>query len=129
MADLLPGSGSQVVPHIVSHTKTVTQFIHTPHWLLSFPNPSWSSRRLWAIRNVPLIGRLFRFVIFLSMEKMWQLFVMNKKGERFRRALEQQSTEYVLRAAPKKYQDLLIPEWEIACKVCGQPCLSVESTP
>lgn len=51
---------------------------------------------------------------------------MNKGGERYRRSLEKRSRDYVKRAAPKKYQDILVPDWEIACKVCG-PKFSSES--
>jgi hypothetical protein len=42
---------------------------------------------------------------------------MNNVGAMFRRATEKQAKDYVLRVAPEKYQEMLIPEWEMACKV------------
>jgi len=41
---------------------------------------------------------------------------MNKTGERLRRAAEKESRDYTLSTAPEKYHDLLIPDWEMACK-------------
>jgi len=109
-------SGSQVVPRIVSQTKTLTQFIRTPHWLVSLPNPTIGSKAHWVLGHIPFIGLLLRFTVFLFMESHWRLFVMDRFGEWFRRMTEKQSKEYVMRVAPKKFHDILIPDWEIACK-------------
>lgn len=48
---------------------------------------------------------------------MWRLYPGDERGARLRRAFEEESKTFVRRVAPKKYHDLLIPEWAIGCKV------------
>lgn len=119
---LLPiftGSASQMVPEITPLTKTLTQFIRTPHWLLERENNTYSPLMQWAFRWVPLFARMLRLAIFLNMEVFdWRLFLGNETAARLRRAMEKQSKEFVFRVAPKRYHELLIPDWEITCKVC-----------
>lgn len=112
------GSGSQVVPLIVSQTKTLTQFIHSPHWLLPFPNPKFGPVAQWVFSHVPLLARLMRFMVFLVFESDWGMFKMNKAGARRRRAAEEASKKYILSTAPQRYHEILVPNYEIGCNVC-----------
>lgn len=113
------GSASQMVPEIIPKTKSITQFIRTPHWLLERENDKYGPVMQWALRRIPFFARFLRFKMFFYMEKdEWRLYPGNETAVRLRRALERQSREFVYRVAPKKYHNLLIPDWEIACKVC-----------
>jgi hypothetical protein len=112
------GSASQVVPQITPKTKSLTQFIRTPHWIQELANTQFGPGARWAFRNVPLLTRFMRFAIFLWAESNWRLFYLNDKSAKLRRATEKESTRYTLSMAPKKYHEILVPDWEIACKVC-----------
>jgi hypothetical protein len=108
-----------MVPRITPLAKTLTQFIRTPHWLLERENPAYGALIQWTFRHIPFLARLVRLQMFIIMEKDgWRMFPGNETGERLRRAAEEQSKEFIFRVAPKKYHDILIPDWEIACKVC-----------
>ncbi|KAF8591636.1 monooxygenase [Ramaria rubella] len=109
-------SASQAVPQIAPETKNLTQFIKTPHWLISLKNTGFGPRVKWALRNLPLLQRLLRLYVFLTIESHWRLFIMSASGAKYRRSVEKRSKEYIFRVAPKKYHDILIPDWEIACK-------------
>ncbi|KAF8591629.1 FAD/NAD(P)-binding domain-containing protein [Ramaria rubella] len=110
-------SASQMVPIITPLTKSLTQFIRTPHWLLERENTVYSPTMSWAYRNIPLLARLKRLKIFLDLEfDEYKLFLSNKIGIRKRRETEKESMEFIYKTAPKKYHDMLIPNYEIACK-------------
>ncbi|KAF8583212.1 4-hydroxyacetophenone monooxygenase [Ramaria rubella] len=109
-------SATQVVPEITHGTKTLTQFINTPQWLIEATNVEIGPRWKWAFRNIPLFMHLMRFIIFLRTENRWRVFVMNESGAHMRKQRMETSKEYILRAAPKKYHNILIPDYEIACK-------------
>ncbi|KAF8513935.1 hypothetical protein JB92DRAFT_3143273 [Gautieria morchelliformis] len=49
-----------------------------------------------------------------SRNTIWRMFPGDATGTRLRRAAENQSKEFILRVAPKKYHDILVRE--IACK-------------
>jgi hypothetical protein len=115
----LSGSAAQMVPEITPKVKTLTQFIRTPHWLLERENTGYSPAMQWAFRYLPFFARFERFKMFMFMEKdEWRLFPGNETARRLRRAQEKHSSDFVTRVAPKKYHDLLVPDFEIACKVC-----------
>ncbi|KAF8591651.1 FAD/NAD(P)-binding domain-containing protein [Ramaria rubella] len=110
-------SASQMIPVITPLTKSLTQFIRTPHWLQKRENTVYSLTTRWAWHNIPLLARLKRLWIFLDMElNEYKLFLNNKTGVRKRRKTEKESTKFIYSTAPKKYHDMLIPDWEIACK-------------
>ncbi|KAF8510295.1 4-hydroxyacetophenone monooxygenase [Hysterangium stoloniferum] len=109
-------SASQLVPQIVNKAKTVVQFFRTPHWLLYLENPERSPRQLWVLKHTPLLNRLLRLAIFLYGESNWRYFYMNAYGAWLRKGLEKTSKDYIRQTAPEKYQEILIPDYPIACK-------------
>ncbi|KAF8518321.1 hypothetical protein JB92DRAFT_3088036 [Gautieria morchelliformis] len=110
-------SASQMIPQITPLTKTLTQFIRTPHWLLEGENPSYSALMQWAFRRIPFLARLVRLYMFIILEKDgWRLFPGNETGARLRRAAEKRSKEFIFRVAPMKYHNILVPDYEMACK-------------
>ena len=116
---LVLGSASQMLPEITPQVKTVTQFIRTPHWLIQRPNAPFGPWIQWAFQHVPFFATLMRFRIFAHLETSeWPLFPTNERARKMRRAMEAASRQFVKKVAPKKYHDMLIPDWEIACKVC-----------
>lgn len=108
-----------MLPEITPQVKTVTQFIRTPHWLIQRPNAPFGPWTQWAFQHVPFFATLMRFTIFTHLETSeWPLFPTNEKARKMRRVMEAASRQFVRKVAPKKYHDMLIPDWEIACKVC-----------
>lgn len=67
------------------------------------------------MRYVPLAMRLYRFVLFCVLEFRFRWFYIDS-GEKIRANLMKTHLEYMKRAAPAKYHDVLTPKTEIGCK-------------
>lgn len=61
--------------------------------------------------------RLHRFHIFLIAESQWRMFPMTKSAARFRQKKRKEFEKYMRDTAPAKYYDLLIPKFDLGCKV------------
>lgn len=109
-------TAAQIVPAIVNETKSLTQFIRSKHWYL--PPLQMPALPLWRFlfRNVPGVLKFMRLAIFLLGEYHFRGFYMTKTGEAFRKHHQADAKKYMKDAAPKKYHDLLIPEYAIGCK-------------
>jgi len=106
------------VPAIASEVGNLTQVVRSAQWILP---PIWirySPTTRWAFSHIPLIQRLLRLFIFLYTEFTFLGFFMTAFGSKLRHAFEERSRAYVRKEAPKEYQDILIPRFEIGCKVC-----------
>lgn len=62
--------------------------------------------------------RLHRFHIFLIAENDFRMFPMTKGAARLREKRRRQVEKYMREAGPEKYHDLLIPDFDVGCKVC-----------
>lgn len=71
----------------------------------------------WVLRFVPFAKQLHRFRIFLIAENEFRLFPLTKAGARFREKRQRAAEKYMRDTAPAKYHDILVPEFEIGCKV------------
>jgi hypothetical protein len=72
---------------------------------------------LWAFQNIPFLQQLHRFAIYLGAEEDWQLFPMTKSAAKYRQKRRKQIEAYMRKTAPAKYHDILIPDFEVGCKV------------
>lgn len=119
LADILIGTAAQIVPALVKDggVKSLTQVIRTKHWIFPAPNFSYPKLLQWIFRNVPLAMRLHRFYIFLIAENEFRLFPMTKDAAKLREKRRKQGEMYMRRAGPEKYHDLLIPDFDVGCKV------------
>ncbi|KAF8505032.1 4-hydroxyacetophenone monooxygenase [Hysterangium stoloniferum] len=109
-------SGTQVVPHIVPKAKIFTQFIHTPHWLFPATNPQIPLVFRWAFRYIPGFTLLTRACMFIVFEQGWKLFHLTESGAKARKAAEAECMKFIYETGPEKFHNLLIPDWDIACK-------------
>lgn len=114
---IIVGNGctaDQIVPAIIPDVKSVTQIARSKHYI----RPALPD--LAAIRNatkyVPGLMYLMRFAVFALGEADWQGFYMTKYGAFFRNKSEPAAIAYMKKTAPKKYHDLLIPDFPIGCK-------------
>lgn len=109
-------TAAQIVPSIIDKTLHLTQIIRSKHWILPpIDGPSLDVLR-WAMRNVPGIQRLLRFLVFMETERQSRLFSMTKAGARARASFREKAETYMRKTAPVKYHELLIPDFEFGCK-------------
>lgn len=108
-------TGSQLIPAIITSARSVTQIIRTPQWLIPFQYelPPVITR---AIRSIPFLGKLFRLIFFGVIEYTWLMFSMNWLGQKIRASAEKTARDHIYKNTPKKYHNILIPTYPIACK-------------
>ncbi|KAL3479650.1 hypothetical protein BJX99DRAFT_268015 [Aspergillus californicus] len=109
-------SAAQLVPAIIHKTKSVTQFMRSPHHIVDATNHQISPEWRTIFRRIPLLLYLVRLVLFLYMEMTWFRFQNNKLGKIGRASVENKSRRYVQDTAPESYWDLLIPTYEFGCR-------------
>lgn len=61
--------------------------------------------------------KLHRFHIFLLAESDFLLFPITKLAASLRQMKRQWAERYMRKAAPAKYHDILIPDFDVGCKV------------
>jgi len=115
-------SATQFVPELIPRysAKSVTQLMRSPPWVLPRSTPplgheGWDQWSPWLAKNVPGYGKLTRFVIFSIIETDWLLFGTGPNNERARKKLEEKLLEYI-RTTPKKYHEILTPNYVVGCK-------------
>jgi cation diffusion facilitator CzcD-associated flavoprotein CzcO len=114
------GTAAQIVPALVDEgkIKSLTQIVRTKHWIFPAPNFTYPRALQWIFRYVPFAMRLHRFHIFLIAENDFRLFPMTKGAAKLREKRRRQVEKYMRDAGPEKYHDLLIPDFDVGCKVC-----------
>ncbi|KAK2058703.1 monooxygenase [Colletotrichum caudatum] len=109
-------TAAQVVPSIIHKVKSLTQFVRSKHWI--FPPidrkvPNWIR---YGLNRIPGMTTLQRFVVFAVAEYALLGFPLTNAGKKFRDQQQQITEGYMRATAPKKYHDLLIPDFEVGCK-------------
>ncbi|KAH7010550.1 monooxygenase [Ilyonectria destructans] len=109
-------TAAQIVPSIVGKTKHLTQIVRSKHWIMPPVDkiiPGWLR---WQLKYIPGATALQRLVTFLALENELRGFYMTAAGRMFRHSQRKVSEGYMRETAPKKYHDLLIPDFEVGCK-------------
>ena len=109
-------TASQIIPKIVDQTEHLTQIFRTRNWFLPFhdrPHPPWQRAMF---RYVPGLLSLVRAILYVFLENEFRAYYMTEDGAKMRKARRQAAEKYMRSAAPEKYHDLLIPDFEIGCK-------------
>lgn len=127
-SDRPSGTAAQIVPALANsgQVKSLTQIVRTKHWIFPAPNFTYPKVLQWIFRYVPLAMKLHRLHIFLVAENDFRLFPMTKGAARLREKRRKQVEKYMREASPRKYHDLLIPDFDVGCKVCLRPSLICE---
>lgn len=118
---LFLGTAAQIVPALVPQVKSLTQIIRTKHWIFEATNFKSTPFMRWCLRNVPGAMSLQRFLIFTIAESDFPLFYMNRIGTLARARKRRIVEKFMREKAPEKYHDLLIPDFDVACKVFTIP--------
>ena len=113
----LLGTAAQIVPAIIPKVKTLTQIIRTKHWIFQAANVNYTPFTKWCFRNVPGAMELHRLLIFAIAESDLPLFYMNKIGALARARKRRVVEKFMKEKAPRKYHKLLIPDFDVGCKV------------
>lgn len=117
-------SSAQVVPELAKsgQVRSITQLMRTPPWvqpdLLSSRNltvyEKWSPTLL---TYVPGLAKFYRSALFWMLEKNYfDMFTDSSWGRRRRPQLEEKFLDYMRETAPKKYHEILTPNYTLGCK-------------
>jgi len=111
------GTAAQIVPSIVDRTQSLTQIVRSKHWMFPAHNFSYPTVLQWIFHYIPLAMKLHRFHIFLIAESDFLMFPMTKLAARMRQMKRTWAERYMRKAAPAKYHGILIPDFDVGCKV------------
>ncbi|KAI9166333.1 FAD-binding monooxygenase-like protein 5 [Paramyrothecium foliicola] len=109
-------SAVQVVPALAEKATSVKQYARSPQWYHERPNRQFTSFEKWAFRTFPLIMRLRRWNIFWTIDKQSYAYRGTEAGVAQRLKEEEVARQYIQSKAPKKYHDILTPDFELGCK-------------
>ncbi|KAL0939375.1 monooxygenase [Colletotrichum truncatum] len=109
-------TASQVVPAIVHKTKSLTQIVRTKHWVFPSIDSDVPEFLRFLLTWLPALRLLQRLIIFCIAENGYRGFPLTSAGAKFRASQRKVSEEYMKAAAPEKYHDMLIPDFEVNCK-------------
>ncbi|KAF2012995.1 monooxygenase [Aaosphaeria arxii CBS 175.79] len=109
-------SAAQVVPAIAKSAGFVKQYARSGQWYHARPNRMFTDLDKFAFRYLPLWQRLLRLMIFLEADEETTTYFPSPKGQRARKAKEQESIEYIKSMTPSKYWDAVIPKFPLGCK-------------
>ncbi|KAI0973653.1 hypothetical protein F4678DRAFT_486828 [Xylaria arbuscula] len=109
-------TASQIIPSIVKKTKHTTQIVRAKHWIMPPIDRSIPKRIRRLLRWVPGTMGLFRFIVFLAAEDSLRGFPMTKAAARYRKRQRVSCEAYMRETAPKRYHNILIPDFEVGCK-------------
>lgn len=109
-------TAAQIVPSIVGKTKHLTQIARSKHWIMPPIDARAAKTMQMVLTYVPGAMTIQRFAVFCVTENSWRGFYMTKAAARFRQGRRKQAEAYMRATAPKKYHDLLIPDFEVGCK-------------
>lgn len=70
----------------------------------------------WIFANVPLVMRLHRWSIFWGIDRQSYSYRGTDAGVKRRLEEEEIARQYIHAKAPKKYHDILTPDFELGCK-------------
>ena len=114
---LLIGNGcsaTQIVPSIIDEVRSVKQFVRGQQYFLERPQFQYSAFSRWMFRHVPLVQRLYRWLICYSMDSNFKIFY--KDAVAYRGKQEREAKEYMLSNTPTKYLDMIMPKFSLGVK-------------
>ncbi|CAI6249152.1 unnamed protein product [Periconia digitata] len=118
-------SSAQLVPRLPEapyNAKSVTQLMRSPPWVCPSTVPPggdewWEKNGPTLMRSVPGLLQLMRFSIFVVAESVFfKLFPNTPYADKQRKLLEKQMLQRMTKIVPKKYHEILTPDYGIGCK-------------
>lgn len=115
-------SAAQFVPLLTKppyNAKSVTQIMRSPPWVIPRPVlPAGSEEWFpFLLPRLPGLGRAFRTFIFLSSEfDYFRHFQTKPRNQEARKQTGDTLLRYMKTVVPKKYHEMLTPDYELGCK-------------
>ena len=106
-------SAAQVVPAVVDKVKSIKQYARSRQWYHERPNRNFTKLELWCFRNIPLWERYNRLSLFLQNDDLVSTYMPGAAAARKRAKVENHAKEYIYATAPKKYHDILVPDFPL----------------
>ncbi|KAK5662200.1 hypothetical protein OQA88_8105 [Cercophora sp. LCS_1] len=107
-------TAAQIVPSIVPDCAQLTQIVRSKHWIMPPIDQAVPPRVRKVLQYTPGMLALQRFIIFCLAEADFPAYP--EKGKALREKKRGIAERYMKRTAPKKYWDLLIPDFEYGTK-------------
>jgi cation diffusion facilitator CzcD-associated flavoprotein CzcO len=116
-------SAAQIVPSLLKepyHVKSLTQIMRSPPWVMSrldepFGKEKYARYAPTVYHYAPFLGYIIRVSIYLLVELIWAT-VFQMKNVKWRKAIEKSTLERTLEIVPKRYHELMTPDYPYACK-------------
>lgn len=117
-------SAAQIVPKLIEapyNAKSVTQIMRSPPWVVPRPKPPFADKwEEWSpvlFSRVPGLLRLVRTLLFLLAEKdYYSFFPDSPRTQKIRKNTEKQLLQWMQSVVPKKYHEILTPDYSLGCK-------------
>jgi cation diffusion facilitator CzcD-associated flavoprotein CzcO len=112
-------SSAQFVPRLTKEygAKSVTQLMRSPPWVVPRQEAPWPvGWGPWLNTHIPGFNKSIRFLIAARAEYDWRLFGSEKYHEKERRKLEAELLAHMKKTVPKKYHEILTPNYGVGCK-------------
>lgn len=116
-------SAAQFVPLLTKEygAKSVTQLMRSPPWVVPrtippFGNKGWEKWSPWLNTYVPGFGKSIRNLIAVGAEYDWRLFGSGEWSQKERKKLEDELLARMKKTVPKKYHEILTPDYGVGCK-------------
>ncbi|RYN16575.1 hypothetical protein AA0112_g12437 [Alternaria arborescens] len=109
-------SAAQVVPAVVKDVASIKQYARSAQWYHERPNRNFSKVETWAFRYVPLWERWKRLQLFLENDDLVTTYMPGAEATTKRAKVEDHAKRYIFSRAPKKYHNVLVPNFPLGCK-------------
>lgn len=106
-------SAAQVVPAIAKDAQSVKQYARSTQWYHDRPNRYFTSTEKWCNKYIPLWQRFQRLRLFLANDNLVATYLPGPAAVKLRETAEENARKYIKSNAPKKYHDILIPDFPL----------------
>jgi cation diffusion facilitator CzcD-associated flavoprotein CzcO len=116
-------TAAQIVPSLLRepyHVKSLTQIMRSAPWVMPrieepFGREKYARYAPTVFRYFPFLGFLFRAALYLFVECLF-LTVFQAKNEKWRKGIENSMLSRMHERVPKKYHQLMTPDYPYGCK-------------
>ncbi|KAF2002902.1 FAD/NAD(P)-binding domain-containing protein [Amniculicola lignicola CBS 123094] len=116
-------TSAQIVPRLPNapyNAKSVTQLMRTPPWVTPAATPpggdEWWEKNSTTVMKIPGVRQTLRFLIFAAAEWSFRYFGDSPWAAKHREAYEKQLLGRMKHIVPKKYHELMTPDYGVGCK-------------
>ena len=109
-------SAAQTIPKVLKKASYVKQYARSAQWFHERPNRPFPEWKKWCFQYLPLYERFVRLRLFLSFDSLVQTYMPGKDAAAVRRKTEAEAVRYMHSMTPKKYHDMMVPDFPLGCK-------------